>query len=81
LTPCDGIFDVPQNITWGEPGTFDGRHGTVYPGKGPGGLDLYAEFNLSLFVEFSDKTRVTDTLDFLCRCVGETLDAFKPEFK
>lgn len=81
IVTIDGGWAMHTTIEGGRPGSFKGRPGTVFPGIGKDGADIYAEFQYAIEVAFSDRSPVLKTLEILKSAVRDTIDSFKPEFK
>jgi hypothetical protein len=77
---------IAGNVTWqrGSVGSFEGRTGgfihraTLASGTE---IDVYVDHNLGRAITLDDGTPVIETLEQFIARVGETLDAFKPEFE
>jgi hypothetical protein len=72
---------VHIKLTGGEPGSFKGKPGKVYPGAGKDGCDLYLEAEDATDIAFPDERLVLPILELLQKQVADTINAFKPEFK
>lgn len=72
-----------RRIVSGQPGSFEGKPGKVFPGAGRDGDDVYLESYYSINVELPEwnELPVVDALKYLQRNVRATIEAFQSEFK
>jgi hypothetical protein len=73
--PASSVSFIP-----GPPGSFKGRPGTVFPGIGADGEDIYMEGQYAIEIQFTNGTPVLETLQIIQRHVAATIDSFKFEF-
>ena len=81
LTAIGGNLAAARLIRGGDPGSFKGCSGEVFPGRGINGADIYVEQAYEFRVQLPDGAEVLKTLEILKREVRATIDSFKPEFK
>lgn len=83
LTAVRGRDRAVRHVIGGQPGSFEGKPGKVFPGAGREGDDVYLETYYSLRVDLPEwnELPVVDAMKYLQSRVRATIEMFQSEFK